>query len=374
MPGDDKATAGSADLDQACELQDDLRDPRYQQLPLPECRSAGLTKTFQEYDHSAITYRKWHRWAALIAVIGGTLAVLAAIAELAAKALCASAAVLFWIELGEGVLGCLALVSVGLGYAFQFKRKWLAERHRASRCAQLKFEFLMQPGRWMSSGAAEHYLRGELKKIRRLQDKTMVRQVVDGPLPHSAGIQADYDLLLPRETLRQLIEYYLERRLLPQKKYLGGGVDRNRDIGHWLHQLSWAFFFSSAVFVLLHFASRWPPILSRLPHALQSESFTALAALVAIALPVLAILPRALNAAFEYSRNSRRFQAAEAALKDMEDILVHDLLPQFVGQSGGDERPVRAAPVLRQLWWCEHVLVGERIEWLSLMYETEWYV
>ena len=34
---------------------------------------------------------------------------------------------------------------------------------------------------------------------------------------------------------------------------------------------------------------------------------------------------------------------------------------------------VDAYPMVRDLWWCEHILESEHREWLRLMYETEWF-
>ena len=120
-------------------------------------------------------------------MICGTLAIATAIGKLGVRAAGLGCKPESWVEtslfLTESVLVGLAIVVVIVGTCFHFKRKWLADRHRASLCARLKFEFLIQPRRWLSSGAAEEYLESELASILKPPYKQLLATVVDGPLP-----------------------------------------------------------------------------------------------------------------------------------------------------------------------------------------------
>jgi len=372
-----------------CELKDDLNDPRYRQLPLRECEVAGLTSKFHECDQAAVTNRNWHRGIAMVAIVGGILAVVFAIAWLAAEV--HQGRFVFTQETllrGEACFVVLAGLAILLGYVLAFKTRWLAQRHRASLCAHLKFEFLMQPDRWQSSGAAEQYLRTELTNRLAPEYKRLVNDAVNGPLPHG-GMHAAENLMLTRESRRQLIEYYLERRLRPQRQYLGGSIAHAKTTDRILGFLMHLLFVLSLVAVGLHLLAHHfsvpaagPPWLAdlfsvvagRLPWLKDScnlRTLATFAVFAAASLPVLSLLFRAWRSAFEYSRNRRRFHAADLALADKEDTLLHGLLAQHVGSEPGE---LPAAPVLRELWWCEHVLTAEHLEWLSLMHKAEWYV
>ena len=55
-----------------------------------------------------------------------------------------------------------------------------------------------------------------------------------------------------------------------------------------------------------------------------------------------------------------------------------DQVDQPTRRQGADIRPempqrADAHAVVRDLWWCEHILKSEQLEWLRLMYETEWF-
>jgi hypothetical protein len=344
-----------------CDLKDDLDDPRFRLLPLPECQKAGLTSAFHACDQSALSNRNWHRWMARTAIVSGSVAAILTTAELAAKFLPAIASIEESLFRLEEVLVAILVVVVLWGALFGYKEKWLADRHRASLCAQLKFEFLMQPNLWHTPAGGESYLRQQWHKRRSPSDHKLVETAVFGPLPH-AGMPVDEHFTLPQETLRQLIEYYLERRLTPQLDYLKSGSRKHEAWDEFLRRAIFSLFLLTVAAVALHAAVHtfWP----------VAEWIVALVPL-AVALPLLAMMLRAFQSAFEYSRNRRRFGAAYAALEEKERILRHDMLPQYL--PGGREK-VLATAVLRELWWCEHVLAGEHLEWLGLMHETEWFV
>ena len=183
------------------------------------------------------------------------------------------------------------------------------------------------------------------------------------PTPHGpfVGTQSQ----LPPAVLRALTEYYLSKRLNPQKEYLANRTQRN-EFSDWISAyLPWFFFVSIlAVFCKYFFRSvsvRWEGLL----------------ALLAALLPAVAAGVRTWRSAFEFSRNKGRFEAAHLALRDLERRLVNEGFAAVEGKGGqlskhGDE-PTDAYPILRDLSWCEHILESEHREWLRLMYETEWF-
>jgi hypothetical protein len=202
--------------------------------------------------------------------------------------------------------------------------------------------------------------------------------------------------------LRALTEYYLSRRLNPQKEYLANRTQRNQ-FSDWIRAyLPW-FFFLSIVAGFSKFFVR----------SLPWEGFLAL---LAALLPAAAAGVRTWRSAFEFSRNKGRFEAAHHALRDLETRLVnegfsaveaerttaprpagrrvtvreervltnhqfHELRvrtedetpPPNDGQALPDDEDTDAYAILRDLCWCEHILETEHREWLRLMYETEWF-
>jgi hypothetical protein len=182
---------------------------------------------------------------------------------------------------------------------------------------------------------------------------------------------------MPRQTLRSLVEYYLSKRLNPQKEYLANRAQRNEHA--LLNALpAWLFFISvGAVFVKYfveiaqHAYGETPPVPGT--EAARASLTIFLAAVGAASLPVFSAGVRSFRAAFEFSRNRSRFQAAHDALSRLEESLVHDSLELLGSRTGHSDGPVDAYAVISDLWWCEHILESEHREWLRLMYETEWF-
>ena len=168
-------------------------------------------------------------------------------------------------------------------------------------------------------------------------------------------------------------------------------------------------FFASVTAVVLKFFADVPHVFFASSHGPVPEWFANsheagifLTVLGAASLPVLAAGVRTWRAAFEFSRNKSRFQAAHRALAELEERIIHDGVDAFgavqsspvlqvtmrreetIGASqtslsveqGRANTPgalVDAYPMVRDLWWCEHILESEHREWLRLMYETEWF-
>ena len=190
---------------------------------------------------------------------------------------------------------------------------------------------------------------------------------------------------LPRGVLRALTEYYLSRRLNPQKEYLANRTQRNQ-FSDWIRAyLPWFFFLSiGAVFSKFFVRS------------LPWEGFLAL---LAALLPAAAAGARTWRSAFEFSRNKGRFEVAHHALRDLETRLVNEAFsavevertasPRPAGrrvmvqeeqelkdlpfhelrirtedetpspndrQAQPDDKDTDAYAILRDLSWCEHIL------------------
>ena len=394
-------------LPKPSECYDDMHDSDdeltyYSSLPLGLC--GQITTRFEAVDKSALSHQKTHRrltrWAASL----GTAAVLFAILELGYREHFAA----FEKHLLIGELACALFAGAiaWYGETSAHKEEWLVQRHQAEAYRLLKYRLLVKIDLWSQSlTKADEWIKTEMKKIAALEGKKGLHEAVKESAPHGPFLAPG--ARLDAATLRQLIEYYLSKRLNPQKEYLANRAQRNEH--RILDRLpAWLFFASVTAVVFKFFAD--------VPHAFLGSSHNPgpkwfsdfheasifLTVLGAASLPVLAAGVRTWRAAFEFSRNKSRFQAAHRALAELEERIVHDGVDALgavrrspvlqvtlrreqtpntsqmslsVEQShtANGNAQVDAYPMVRDLWWCEHILESEHREWLRLMYETEWF-
>jgi hypothetical protein len=322
-----------------------------------------IAPEFTFADDRAVKFQRHHRWLTRGAAIFGALAVVFSIfglsrgqQELWSGAWVPSKQTLDWIELW---LAGIAVVVVLVGWISHCKESWLRWRHHAESYRLLRYNFLTHPSLWQGREEdARLWIESKLNEISHTELATAVRQ----PSPHGPfeGTQSQ----LPRGVLRALTEYYLFKRLNPQKEYLANRTQRN-EFSDWIRAyLPW-FFFLSVVAVFIKFFVR--------DTSLRWEAFLAL---LAALLPAAAAGVRTWRSAFEFSRNKGRFEAAHQALCDLEGRLVNEgfaAIEASGGHPGSDQEPADAYSILRDLSWCEHILESEHREWLRLMYETEWF-
>jgi len=371
--------------------------------PLASCRR--IEDEFNRADGRAVAFRRNHRWMTHGAALSATVAVATAIVALSyypigfdtqplAPKWLPSRHAMSLIELWSAGV---AIVVVIFGWIGQFKEKWLLWRHQAESYRLLRYRFLIHPAVWREGAeGSRRWIETKLQEI----DRATLAGAVREAAPHGPfeGTQSR----LPRAVLRALTEYYLARRLNPQKEYLANRTQRN-EFSDWIRAyLPW-FFFLSIVAVFCKFFVR----------DLPWEGFLAL---LAALLPAAAAGMRTWRSAFEFSRNKGRFEAAHHALRDLETRLVNEGFSAVeaertaaprppgqrvsVGEKRGlnevpfhefrvrteddaprsnnppaqpDEEEIDAYAILRDLSWCEHILETEHREWLRLMYETEWF-
>jgi hypothetical protein len=382
-------------------------------LPLASC--ARIKDAFETADAQALHCQKTHTRITVWAVRFGTSAVIAAIAGLAYPRL---KEVNLWLpewgevllDVGEFLCAAAAIAIVIYGHRKQIKENWLLYRHQAELCRLAKYRFLLSPSVWMGPETEkEKWIEDSLEKIRKLQGEEGLKTAVRQPASH--GPFEGTQVRISRPQLRALVEYYVAKRLNPQKEYMANRTQRSES-RDWIRDFLPWFFFASIAAVLLKFVYRNPVAARWSGHDLKSYGQIVWATLLGVAaacLPVLAAGFRTLRGAFEYSRNKSRFHAAHMALSQLEQDLLHDSISALTDGQGGvdpavvglriteesivtsmqfaqltirtqEQAPapgaggaVDAYVVLRDLSWCEHVLDAEHREWLRLMYETEWF-
>jgi len=403
---------------------DDFR--RYPSLPLRPCED--VTKAFDDVDTNALTSQKTHARAARRTAQTGTVAVMLAILALSIHGWLQSHVWLQWVMIAlEVALGGYAFGTAMRGQKKGYKEDWLRLRHQAELCRLLKYRFLLRPDVWQDTTeeSQRKWIGERLHEIHALQAEKELEEAVRQPSPH--GPFQGTQCRLPRKTVRDLMQYYLAKRLSPQKEYLANRALRNEFKDKARIWLYWLFLGSIvAIFLKLPFESV-VTILEK-GHFESSDSLkemvtrstliagwlAAFAALLAAWLPAMAAGLRVWLGAFEFSRNRSRFYAAHRALSQVEQSLVGDTLEavagapaaqgsspiglrivreeedlltasgiaevrirteETVGAGPGnlDDGRVDASAVLSDLSWCEHILDAEHREWLRLMYDAEWF-
>jgi hypothetical protein len=397
LKADEAATEGADSFD-------DMRDSpaeiqRFPQLPLSFKWCARITGDFRRYDDLAIRFQRNHHRITYAAALLATLAVAAAIIGLSyypdksgipqpPAFWLPSKAALEWLEL---VFASFAVGVVFWGWRSHYRDRWLLYRHQAESCRLLRYAFLIRPAVWRDGeGPAQQWIEPRLQEI----SDTSLKAAVVRASPHGPfeGIRSQ----LPQALLRDLTEYYLARRLNPQKEYLANRVQRN-EFSDRIRRYVFVFFFGSIFAVVCKSGVRL---------LFRNERWELFLALLAALLPAAAAGVRTWRSAFEFSRNKARFEAAHAALRDLEGRLVSEGYTAAEGQehgatgrrvtvreaqlltqtqfsrvsirteepaSEGSGQEVDAYEILRDLAWCEHILETEHREWLRLMYETEWF-
>ena len=327
-----------------------------------------IADEFDAADERAVKFQGRHRWLTRGAALFGTLAVVFAIIGLSRGEQELWSAV--WLPSKQALdrvelwLAGSALAIVLVGWLSHYKESWLRWRHQAESCRLLRYNFLTHPSLWRGRDEdARLWIETKLNQI----SHTDLDKAVREPTPHGPfeGTQSK----LPRGVLRALTEYYLSKRLNPQKEYLANRTQRN-ELSDWIRAyLPWFFFVSILAVFFKFFISEFSP---RWEHLL---------ALLAALLPAAAAGVRTWRSAFEFSRNKGRFEAAHQALRDLERCLVEEGFAASERPSdhasstatARDAEETDAYTILRDLSWCEHILESEHREWLRLMYETEWF-
>jgi len=361
---------------------DDMHDSpedlaRFPDLPLAACQE--ITVLFDDKDEGALDFQKSHQQHVLVAAVSGALAILAVISGMAlAGPLEKHPGSESALALAELIFVGVAIVTALHGHWLGKKEKWLALRHQAELCRQLKFQFLTDPSLWKQPD----FLNRRFDKIQSYESEEALKDAVEDALPHGPFTVGEQN---PRpEILQQMVRYYVDKRLAPQIEYLDNRAQRNAIKDH-LAYLPVHLFFTSVIFAFLHvlpaistyllgkLAPRFQGPLNFLrAHAVISARLAfgfGFCAFLAAVLPALAASVRTWRSAFEFSRNESRFRATHKALCAL-GVRLDRSQRAVIGATG---QAASWAEISQVFCWCEHIMQSEHIEWLRLMLETEWF-
>jgi hypothetical protein len=414
--GKSKPTSKSKPVYSESELYDPPEDlARFQEL-------APLLRTWQaevwekdhsefrgcwHYDQEAIRLQQRHRWAVVIAAITGTVAVVLAISKLGIEnrdylaeflnyfispsfgvaAIKLTPEILIFLEV---VCLSLALVTILLSISFSLDHRWRELRFKAEHYRMLKFRFLLNAAHWREVSEEDRglHLFTHLTQIHSVNKEKILEWIHwrKEILPKLEPQQQ-----LPQEQLaNELREYFRDRRLSPQRRYFAARGHKMHNVEKIVRWIGPGLFFASVVFAFAHAmihvlhphdAQKHAPEAEKSESArpeqtsvkraetVQSQTrnrspvstliVVAMAfALLAAILPVVAAGVRTWRGAFEFGRNSLRFES-----------MAHQL-EQLLTELEKSQSPEAIMTLLRR---GEYEMESEHRAWMRLMVESEWF-
>jgi hypothetical protein len=336
---DDDIHDSTADLARWSQLADKLRD----------CADV-IEPAFRKADSAALRHQGYHRQLARWASLFGTAAVVFAILQLA-----------FAEEIGthvmsvaEVIAAVLATVAVVMGLRVAFQTRWLVERNTAERLRLAKFRYLIKPEVWCGDPEIVAQQKADLEKevaqITSIQARDVHHWVEHDAVPTPP--RAVLELSNPISVGKELLDYYLARRLRYQRRFFEKRAQENLRLETFARFFSLALFVGSVGAVLLHFGY---DLFDRAEHLnLVSRWLIVIAA----SLPVLGGAIRTWQSTYQFALNTDRYRAKAVALASIDLALDHATAArsEFLG-----------------FWLTEQTLENEHREWLRLMLEAEWY-
>jgi len=321
---------------------------------------------YEDADNEANHCEQQHRNLTIVVAVAGSAAVIAGIFRSFTPML-----------LLGGVVELIAISALTAGIWSRRQPAWFLARHRAERCRFLKFRFIVDPALWtgIHTQRAERIdkLPSEMEEIRQLDLPELQTWAEKGMLPHSPVRGASYTAAA--DDLRQLIDYYVRKRLCNQMNWFNKRVQQFSRRDQALKRLPPSLFFGSIFAALLCFLYDGLVNLTGAPEQISLLGLS-IGVIVAFSLvgAILAVLGGGLNkfrSAFELARNTSRYTAALEGLKPSYDALKTEL--KNLDATGGGRAQTDASAIFHHMWRSEQIMEAEHREWLRLMIHAGWY-
>ena len=307
---------------------------------------------YYKADAAALAHQKTHRRLAGVAIIGGALAIVLAIFQLALKASHPGSI---------RSIGLLEVVAAGaavtIGFWAKFDHQWFIQRHIAERLRMLKFQALGQAKFW--SGQRDGWQRWVRRQIADLEEIADIKTVKAWSI---GGHAEPFEPVPPScpddETATAAVAiYYRRKRVDFQAAYFKQQSEKLEKESAWLHRAGFWLFFCSNVIVFVHFLAD-AMLDPKAAHILEWIGVWPLA--LAAILPVLGFAARAWVGAFERTRSAHQFQAKHQGLLRSSNDLLRD--------------QASCAATMHHIAHLEHFLEHEHREWLRLLMDAEWFL
>lgn len=326
--------------------------------------NSRVIEPYRDADSKAMTHQKWHKRLSAVAIVGGGLAVLLAIAQLAIKSYATTellaptewGALLEWIAVLEWVAAGAGAVAVIIGVFWMRDRKWFVQRCVAERLRMIKFRSLGSHTLWCGDFSAwQNEVDTEIIKATSVcshppkKGREIIKEWAENEVIARTRIPA-LGCVDNAGDIRALADYYRAKRVDFQANFhFRKSKKLKKHIGH-MHHASLPLFVVSIVMVILH----------TILHAAHQEIAAQVALTLAAAIPVVSFGIRAWVSAFEHAKSvslcTAKYQALDAVSRRIE----------------ADSSDV--VFTLQNIEAVEHYLENEHREWLRLMLDAEWFL
>lgn len=351
----DIGVPNAASPDDFDDMHDDLATFPYgtRLADLLQTSANVIVRSYDSADRAALTTQRQHRWLTRLAVVAGTLAVLLAILQrpdLSLETVSVAGFTLAGLE-PPAAIAAGVVVLIGILGARQFR--WLLARHKAERCRFLKYSVMLDPVTWFGT-QAEFQARLQLLSAEVARITALTKHDLDHWLEHDqlpSPPEVDTPPPISAE-LRQVINYYCDKRLATQTRYFSARYNQNARRDSWTRWLPALLFFGSVLAAAGHF------IYETVQKDHGEPSVTAWLITAAAGFAALGAGVRTYRGAYEYSRNTARYRGKAIALSELTHRLRHEADP---------------GAALRTIWSAEQILESEHREWLRLMVDAEWF-
>jgi len=339
-----------------------------------------------QYDQEAIRLQQRHRWAVVLAALAGSAAVIFAILQLGMEhRVCGpylanypriiigsslgpagvqemATTALMWLE-----VACLILAVVVIGFSGikSLDHRWRELRFKAEHYRMLKFRFLHDAAHWLAAGEEQRglHLFEHLTQIHAV-DHDGIREWIHWKKDIVPVLQAP--AIHPNDALAaEQADYFRQRRITPQRKYFskrGHQLHNVERIVRWVGPgLFLASILCAVAHAILHVVHAYE---QRAAQAQETSEVSAILlwafflALLAAILPTAAAGLRTWRGAFEFGRNSLRFESMAHHLQHLLQELDKAKSPEAI---------------LSLLRRGEYAMESEHRAWMRLMMEAEWF-
>lgn len=322
----------------------------------------GRDQSYHGYDRRAQLHQLWHQAIVITAAVAGTLAVLLAVLQLAAKVLPNLKRVEFFLQANEYSLAIIALIAVVCGLVAAFHTRWRLFRFKAEQYRFVKYQYLLHAGYWLTQPPTDRidHLRTTLARLHHL-----------GPKDYKYWAQGVSSLVLldppPAENpdahlMADLVPYFRRKRIVGQYEYFKRQAHAREAFEKTTRLVSPTCFFLSIFFAFCHFSfeivqgPHKPDAHDSDPTPLQRA--VAISLVLSVAAPVVGAGVRTFRGAFEFGRNAIRFEGLATLLNQIDSEL---------------EKTTSPLVALELLYRAEAALVAENRAWTRLMLEAEWF-
>jgi len=334
---------------------------------------ASLFEDYLKHDTRAMDNQKWHRWAARITIGAGTITILLSLIGVVLEAQGSHLGIVFSKNISQYFWNVeLAFFVVAVGFVFigrsftHWHENWLLERFCAEEYRTQKFRALFQSSLfcnpekpwseryslWKSGFDDEvHAAKNEKNKS---VGECIMSDTVSAPPPNTSGCRFD------EEYLRELVNYYHDKRLTTQIEYFDNRFDKLENQDNLFRKILEGGFYLSIFLVAIRLAigSNTLNFLGDL------QGGNTLILLIMLSLPIIAFAVRTLRSSTEVARSASLYRVKRNVLEDFRN--------RFFIET--ERSPRNWEEIVKILWECENHLEEANREWLRIMNEAEWFV